>query len=150
MPSRHRLYEGKWVMSRPRNRIVPADGRISPLMRLNSVLLPAPFGPSIPSASPSPTSNDKSSTARRAPKFRDTPSTRRRGAIFPRRVTLHSGPWAAACAQCPATSGKRLHLTTHGDLRRQAVGDDDEIVLERPAGAKTPLAAHQRRLRDVL
>src|SRR6516164_11694471 len=33
------------VMSAPSNKILPAVGRLRPEMRLNSVVLPAPFGP---------------------------------------------------------------------------------------------------------
>ena len=40
------------VISRPFRRIAPASGARPPAIRLKSVVLPAPFGPIIPSASP--------------------------------------------------------------------------------------------------
>src|SRR5262249_4616905 len=48
----------------------PASGRSSPVMRLNSVDLPAPFGPMMPSASPAATSRLTPSTALSEPNDR--------------------------------------------------------------------------------
>jgi hypothetical protein len=49
------------VTSTPSNVIVPASGCSSPAIRLSSVVLPAPLGPTMPSASPSATATDMSS-----------------------------------------------------------------------------------------
>ena len=43
------------VMSRPSNRTLPASGGTSPEMQLNSVVLPAPFGPIRPVMRPAST-----------------------------------------------------------------------------------------------
>ena len=51
------------VMSRPSRRIVPASGARPPAIRLNSVVLPAPFGPMMPSASPGRNAKDRCSSA---------------------------------------------------------------------------------------
>ena len=52
MPMRQRRGGGKRVMSAPSNRTRPASGAIVPVMMPNRVVLPAPFGPMMPSASP--------------------------------------------------------------------------------------------------
>src|SRR5579864_6876794 len=63
------------VMSAPRNRTRPAVGAMNPVTRLNSVVLPAPFGPISPTISPSRTANETPSTARSPPKVRERPAT---------------------------------------------------------------------------
>src|ERR1700746_3841845 len=60
-------------MSSPKKRIVPDEGGKSPVMQLNSVVLPAPFDPSTPRRSPGRTVNDTSTSAASAPKNRVTP-----------------------------------------------------------------------------
>ena len=45
MPRRERAWGGIAVMSDPANTIVPVLGATSPLIRLNRVVFPAPFGP---------------------------------------------------------------------------------------------------------
>src|SRR3954466_8605953 len=75
MPSRHRSQGGNSVMSRPHKRIVPAMGGSTPAIRLNSVLLPAPFGPMMPSTSPGQTASERSSITRSLPKLRLSPAT---------------------------------------------------------------------------
>src|SRR3989304_2790057 len=49
-------------------RIVPSEGRTSPLIKLNSVVLPAPFGPIRATISPSPTPKLTPLRTRRPPK----------------------------------------------------------------------------------
>ena len=53
--------------SRPATRIAPRVGFRLPASRLNSVVLPAPFGPISPSISPRPSAIDMPSTARKPP-----------------------------------------------------------------------------------
>src|SRR5882672_2105685 len=45
MPRRTRWCGSRPVMSCPSRRILPAVGRVAPLRRLMTVVLPAPFGP---------------------------------------------------------------------------------------------------------
>src|SRR5215475_5832530 len=52
----------------------PEVGRASPTIILSAVVLPAPFGPRKPVTAPARTANDRSSTARIAPKRFDSPS----------------------------------------------------------------------------
>ncbi len=55
MPRCVRLRLGSRVMSRPNSAIEPLSGASSPVMRLNKVVLPAPFGPMISRRSPGST-----------------------------------------------------------------------------------------------
>src|SRR6516164_8254900 len=61
MPSLHRAAASSLVTVRPAKRTWPAPGERSPEMRPNRLVLPAPFGPTIPATSPGPTANDRSS-----------------------------------------------------------------------------------------
>src|SRR5882672_3128751 len=81
MPSAARRCTGRRVMSDPARRIVPPSARTTPEMRLMSVVLPAPFGPMRPSASPSAMLRSTRSTAVTPPKrfVRPTVSSNIRG-----------------------------------------------------------------------
>src|SRR5260370_23169935 len=57
----------------------PADGRSRPPIRLNSVVLPAPFGPMRATISPSATSKLTRWRTRRPPKLRATSVPSRKG-----------------------------------------------------------------------
>src|SRR5262245_41165131 len=63
----------------PASRAEPASAESTPFSTLKSVVLPAPFGPMIPTISPSATAKLTSLTAFRPPKLRDTFSTKRSG-----------------------------------------------------------------------
>jgi hypothetical protein len=64
---------GKCVTSSPKKRMVPeVDGK-SPVMQLNSVVLPAPFEPSTARRSPGRTVRVMSVSAASAPNSRVTP-----------------------------------------------------------------------------
>src|ERR1700739_895127 len=73
----------RWMMrcgdmpatSRPSSRIEPAVGAKVPDSILKIVLLPDPFGPIRPRISPSPTANETSLTAVKAPKRLRSPVT---------------------------------------------------------------------------
>src|ERR1700726_5009267 len=64
---------GKCVTSSPKNRIVPEVGGKSPVMQLNSVVLPAPLEPSTARRSPGRTVSVTSVSAASAPNSRVTP-----------------------------------------------------------------------------
>ena len=55
-------------MSRPKSVTVPPSGRSSPVTRLKSVVLPAPFGPIIHRRSPSATVRSTEAVTSRPPK----------------------------------------------------------------------------------
>src|SRR6478672_3751051 len=62
----------------------PPSGRSAPAMRLNSVVLPEPFGPITPSSSPACRVKPTSRTARTPPKPFVSRSTSRRATAGPR------------------------------------------------------------------
>src|ERR1700732_2773666 len=78
-PSLLRRHAGKWVMSWPAKRMVPALGRNCPVNWLISVVLPAPFGPMIACNSPRATSSETLSVATMPPNRRTRFSTRSKG-----------------------------------------------------------------------
>src|SRR5437867_10535439 len=63
MLSRARACDGRLAMFLPRYSIRPPAGGTPPPMALSSVVLPAPFGPTIVTNSPSPTSRETSASA---------------------------------------------------------------------------------------
>src|ERR1700689_4719826 len=69
-----RSYGGKKVTSSPKKRIVPEDGGKSPVMQLNSVVLPAPFEPRTARRSPGRTASETPTKEARAPNSRRTPA----------------------------------------------------------------------------
>ena len=67
MPRWQRTEGDSRVTSRPLKCTVPWSGCTLPVIRLNSVVLPAPFGPMMPRASPWPSAIDSPSVTRSAP-----------------------------------------------------------------------------------
>ncbi len=63
MPARARRLGANAVMSWPPSRMRPALGRVRPDTRLNSVVLPAPFGPISACTPPCAISRSTASTA---------------------------------------------------------------------------------------
>src|ERR1700758_235083 len=61
MPARHRAAASSLVTALPPKVTAPASGDRSPEIRPNRLVLPAPFGPTIPTVSPALTENDRSS-----------------------------------------------------------------------------------------
>src|ERR1700722_8947957 len=129
-PARQRCSGGKVVMSRPFSTMRPRSGRSMPVMRLNRVDLPAPFGPMMPSASPR--ASDKSMSLATT--------------IMPNALeTDFSSSITQPCLL--SRSAQQLHFPAHGDLRCLAVFDDDHVVF---FAVQPPLAADQRLIGDVL
>src|SRR5580700_10018854 len=95
MPSLHRAAASSLVTVRPAKEISPAPGDRSPEMRPNRLVLPAPFGPTIPTVSPGPTANDRSSAITTRPNRFVTWSSSSSGSVirsFVRRLE-RSGEW---------------------------------------------------------
>src|ERR1700750_2516752 len=82
MPSRHRAAASSLVTGRPPKAMVPAPGDRSPEMRPNRLVLPAPFGPTIPTVSPGPTANERSSAMTTRPNLFVTWSSSSRGLVI--------------------------------------------------------------------
>src|SRR6478672_4243762 len=123
MPSLHRAAESSLVTGRPSNEMCPAPGARSPEMRPNRLVLPAPFGPTIPTVSPAPTLSESCSAMTTRPN---------------RFVTLSS--W------CSGLDIRSLvgRLEVAGDLRLGLPRGVDHHGLERVLGAFRPLDAHRR------
>ena len=68
MPMRQRRSGGMRVTSWPSNMTRPASGATVPVTMPNSVVLPAPFGPMMPSASPRNSVRSMPSATTTAPK----------------------------------------------------------------------------------
>src|ERR1700677_674170 len=88
MPSLHRAAASSLVTGRPAKETIPAPGDRSPEMRPNRLVLPAPFGPTIPTVSPGPTVNDRSSAMTTRPNRFVTWSSARSGSVLPRSFVL--------------------------------------------------------------
>src|SRR5690349_19410576 len=114
-------------MSRPPRRIVPAVGGNTPAIRLNSVLLPAPFGPMMPSTSPGRTASERSSITRSLPKLRLSPAT-------------SNSTWLAAV-------GHRFGMATERDFGHAGVVHDHQF--QRPFRPLAPLAGNDRGRRGI-
>src|SRR5262245_13426961 len=128
MPSRHRRAAPKVVTSAPSKRMLPAFGRSDPASTLSSVVLPAPFGPTIPTASSLPSVKSTSSSTTSAPKRFRMPLAARSGVM------------------CSHSAAVRLQLRADRDLLVVDVLDDHALQLVlAPARRLQPLAREQRR-----
>src|SRR5207302_6962434 len=78
------------VMSRSKSVMAPRSGRSSPVMRLNSVVLPAPLGPMISRRSPGSTSRSTDDVTRSPPN--DLSSPRTASALIARGGPRHGPP----------------------------------------------------------
>src|SRR5690348_2915619 len=123
MPSLHRVAASSFVTVRPAKRISPAPGARSPEMRPNRLVLPAPFGPTIPTVSPAPTLSERSSAMTTRPNRFVTWSSARSGLVIGSLVG-------------------RLQVAGDLGLRQQSVVD--HLGLERVLGALLPLDAHRQ------
>src|SRR5215472_5467171 len=127
MPMRQRCSGASAVMSEPAKSTRPASGRTLPLTMPNSVVLPAPFGPMMPSASPSPSARSMASATTMAPKRLLTFSSARSGAVIRLR--------------------QQFQLAADWNVRRRFVFGDDKLE---GVALALPLAGDERRLGDVL
>src|SRR5438552_17056024 len=111
MPPRQRRCGARRVTSRPSYSMRTASTRASPETRLNSVVLPAPLGPRMPSVSPASTASETSSVTFSAPKD------------LPTRCSASSGIASALL-------GKQAQLGRGGDAGLGLVVDDGQLGLE--------------------
>src|SRR5260370_10602077 len=123
MPSLHRVAGSSLVTVRPAKRTSPAPGARSPEMRPNRLVLPAPFGPTIPTTSPGPTANDRSSAMTTRPN---------------RFVTLSSS------SSGPVIRSLVGWLQVGGDLRLRLQRVVHDLGLNRELRALLPLDADRR------
>src|ERR1700742_4071831 len=94
MPRRQRAAESSRVTFRPAKLTWPAPGDRSPEMRPNRLVLPAPFGPTIPIVSPAPTEKLRSSAMTTRPNRFVTWSSSRSGLVM-----LRNRPYSGESGQ---------------------------------------------------
>src|ERR1700733_13783843 len=122
-PSLHRAAASSPVTVRPPKRISPPPGARSPEMRPNRLVLPAPFGPTIPTVSPVPTASDRSSAMTTRPNRFVTWSSSSSGSLIRSLVS---------------------RLQVGGDLRVRLQRVVDDLHLQRVLGPLLPLHAERR------
>src|SRR2546423_7792121 len=129
MPSRQRSAAPSFVTSPPASSTRPAFGRSEPASTFSSVVLPAPFGPTMPMASPGATRKSTPSSTTSAPKRLRTPTATRIWSIRrPRLVRLEVPSdrdavivGVLADDEVDLVLVPRLHPLTAGDRRRHDV-----------------------------
>ena len=135
MPRCARLRVAVRVMSRPNSSTAPESGAISPVMRLNRVVLPAPFGPMIRRRSPGSTARLTLVVTRRPPN--DLQRLRTASALMALAPRSEPAP-SRAGGSVPACRTPRRAHQPHG-AGHQALGhehhdgDEDRAKHEIPA-----------------
>src|SRR5258707_7461995 len=120
IPRRQRSWGAMPVTSRSLNTTRPSSGSRCPVIRLKSVVLPAPLGPMIALIDPRGTVNDTPPTAMKPPKFLESPRTSSTGGP-PR----HAGPQREhrAGQAAPGHQEQGDQDGSHGQRARLAGGD---------------------------
>src|SRR5262245_3707601 len=161
-PLWQRRSAGNRVMSSPANSTRPESGGTVPAAMPNNVVLPAPFGPIMPSASPSRSARSTPSATTTAPNRFEMFSSARTGAIvtslcsharaWPRipirkakRLPKRDGPDKPG--HDARESGNRLQFASKRNIWRGLVLGDDQIEF---AVLSLPLSRNERSLGDVL
>ena len=94
----------------PAKRMAPAVTGKTPVMRLNSVVLPAPFGPMTATSWPRATEKDTLFTARRPPKLLLTPSMVRKPSRAAELTSVTApGRSSTRAASAPAVGRRDVH-----------------------------------------
>ena len=136
MPRWLRLRLGMRVMSRPNSATEPLSGASSPVMRLNRVVLPAPFGPMISRRSPGATLRLTLVVTRKPPNDLHRLPTASAGAV------MASAPWRTppSCRPCSSAGSpqprraRQPHGARHQPFRHEDDdGDEDGAEHEIPA-----------------
>src|SRR5438270_9521709 len=118
IPSRATLYAGTPASSRSSRRQRPWSGLSKPVSRLNSVVLPAPFGPIKAVTAPRWNSRCSTSTATSPPNVRRTASTTRIGSGF-REPGSRATPSLHDGASVSAVTDRHLALVAEDSLRTE-------------------------------
>src|SRR5262245_39080548 len=113
-------------MRRPRNRISPAWMRSTPVMQLNSVVLPEPFGPIRPWMRPGSSAIVTSLSAATPPKRLLTRSTSRIGAISPASSVSDGSRQIVFLLQDPQDAARHEQDNRHDDGAEEHLMDVDE------------------------
>src|SRR6266508_6243008 len=131
MPRRMTACGRRPTMLRPSTSISPEVGRRNPVIRLNTVVLPAPLGPMSPRISPASTVKEKRSTARSPPKSR-VRSLTVRSAMAPRSPAPRPGSARAA----PYPLGQVADDQHHEETIEDQVADLEALAEELPDGGE--------------
>src|SRR5262249_4821493 len=107
-------------MSRPSTKTWPAVGCRCPVIRLNSVDLPAPFGPMTAAISPSATARSTSETARKPPNDLDRPLTSSTGRPLP--LAAEPGKAGQYAADDPPGEGEQQDQKDDAQHERPVFG----------------------------
>src|SRR6267142_1458082 len=139
---RRQISDGRSPEIRSRlKRISPAVRGMTPVIRLKTVLLPAPLGPMRPWIEPGATVMERSATACRPPKRRETPRSSRSkaGSCGCRHPRAHSAE------QATGRAGKRHEPLRREEHRQDEDGAEDEELRgdrhEDRADHRSPYAA---------
>src|SRR5579859_7188205 len=116
------------AMSRPRKRTSPAVGRNRPVTTLTSVVLPAPFGPTIETNSPSWTPKEMSSSALNTPNALETLTVSNKG------TDLAATAGSGCISSLPVAAGKQK-----GDRAGQSLRHEDHEKHQHAAHHKPPV-----------
>src|SRR6516225_4883074 len=138
IPRRQRRSGARWVMSMPARMTRPASGATVPLAMPNSVVLPAPFGPMMPSASPSARARSSARATTTAPKLLEIFSKARmagmRVSLAPPRLIHQPEVRAAKSDVIPAQAGIHDHRLWNMGPRFR--GDDSIAKYSHPASTE--------------
>src|SRR5579859_6605281 len=134
MPSRQRRSARVRVISLPRKRTTPAEGRNEPASTLSRVVFPAPLGPTTPTASSAPTRKSTPSSTTSAPKRWLTPAASRIGVAVP---------------TVPTGSTVFDQAARYGDVRIRRVLANDEVQRVLAPTDLAPLTADNRRRHHI-
>src|SRR5580704_8062447 len=115
-------------MSRPSTNTRPAVGCRCPLMRLNSVDLPAPFGPMTAAISPSATARSTSDTARQPPNDLERPRTS--SICGPLPLAADPGDASRQSPDDPAGEGEQQHEQDRAKHERPVLGVGRSLLVE--------------------
>src|SRR5664280_2323241 len=130
MPRRQRCAASAAVTSTPRNRTVPPEAGCPPARTLNRVVLPAPLGPTMPTASSAPTVKSTLSRTTSAPNRLHTPVPSRMAPVSCE-STIHS-----------TSAVVRVQFGTDRDVLVVGVFCDDVVELKLAARLRLhPLGA---------
>src|SRR5262249_28241581 len=139
-PMRHRSCGGTPVTSRPFSTTRPASARRWPVIRLNSVVLPAPLGPMIALTPPLGTSNDTRETATKPSK--DLVRSRTSSTLRPPEPT----PQQHGSARQPAGEAEQQHHKDGAEHERPVLRVGDDLLVEKNQRERTdagpPEGAH--------
>src|SRR5499426_518724 len=135
MPRRHRRCGAILVTSRPLSSTCPESARRWPVIRLKSVVLPAPFGPMIALIEPRGTAKLTPSTARKPSKL--FASARTSSTAEPRRETTER---SADGAGDPAGKHEQQHDEDRAEDQRPVLGVGHDLLVQPDQGR----CAHRR------